>query len=181
MNFVHSILSVLLAPLALLSKRRPKPGSKRVLVPFINGSLEQSVLDAAIRITRAEEGTLVPAYLIHVPLQFSLDAAMSDEVVKAVPLLEAVENAATRAGVAVDGRVETGRTPTHALERLWGVEHFDQIVVPAPAGRMPGFTPKDLLWILTHAPSETLILRPSPENGSSYNKKEAPERAVILS
>jgi hypothetical protein len=153
-------------------RRRPKPGSKRVLLPFINGSLEQSVLDAAIRIARAEEATLVPAYLIHVPLQFSLDAPMSDEVGKAVPLLEAVEHAATRAGVAVDGRVETGRAPTHALERLWSVEHFDRIVVPAPAGRAAGFTPKDLLWILTHAPSETLILRPSPEGDSAGGGQE---------
>ena len=179
MNLVHAILSVLLAPFALLSKRRPKPGSKRVLVPFINGSLEQAVLDAAIRIARAEEATLVPAYLIHVPLQFSLDAPMSDEVGTAVPMLEAVEHAATRAGVAVDGRVETGRTPTHALERLWDVEHFDRIVVPAPAGRAPGFTPKDLLWILTHAPSETLILRPDPGIATLNGWREGDEEEAL--
>jgi hypothetical protein len=28
----------------------------------------------------------------------------------------------------------------------------------------PGFTSKDLLCILTHAPSETAILRPQPED-----------------
>ena len=50
----------------------------------------------------------------------------------------------------------------HALKRLWESEHFDRIVVPAPAGRSRGFTPKDLTWMLTHAPSETLILRPDP-------------------
>jgi hypothetical protein len=52
--------------------------------------------------------------------------------------------------------------PIHALERLWNVERFDRIVIPAPAGREPGFTPKELLWMLTNAPSETLILRPDP-------------------
>jgi hypothetical protein len=62
----------------------------------------------------------------------------------------------------VDARIESGRTPIHALKRLWSVEHFDRIVVPAPTGRTPGFTPKDLTWMLTHAPSETLILRPDP-------------------
>ncbi len=80
-----------------------------------------------------------------------------------MPLLEAVEHAALRAGVPVDARIESGRTPIHALQRLWDVEHFDRIVVPAPVRpHGPGFTPKDLTWMLTHAPSETLILRPDP-------------------
>ncbi len=96
---------------------------------------------------------------------------MQQQVTIAMPLLEAVEHAALRAGVPVDARIESGRTPIHALKRLWEVEHFDRIVVPAPAGRRQGFTPKDLTWMLTHAPSETLILRPDPDrtirNGGS--------------
>ena len=60
-----------------------------------------------------------------------------------------------RAGVPVDARVESGRSPIHALQRLWEVEHFDRIVAPGPGGReRPGFTPKDLTWMLVHAPSE---------------------------
>ena len=102
---------------------------------------------------------------------------MTDEVDVAMPLLEAVEQASLRAVIPVDSRVETGRTPTHALERLWGVERFDRIVVPAPSRRTPGFTPKDLLWILTHAPSETLIPRPDPTNGSARWQETADEEA----
>ena len=49
-----------------------------------------------------------------------------------MPLLEAVEHAALRAGVPVDARIEKGRTLTHALKRLWEVEPFDRIVAPAP-------------------------------------------------
>jgi hypothetical protein len=146
----------------LRRRGRPHPGSRRVLVAFTRGHLEQTVLDAAIRIARAEEATLVPAYLIVIPMQFTLDASMSQEVATAIPLLEAVEHAASRACVPVDALVESGRTPIHALERLWDVEHFDRIVIPAPADREPGFTPKELLWMLTHAPSETLVLRPDP-------------------
>jgi len=146
----------------LRNRRRPPAGSQRVLVPFTRGHLEPTVLDAAIRIARAEEATLVPAYLILIPLQFTLEMPMSQECEMAIPLLEAVEHAASRAGVPVDARVESGRTPIHALERLWSVERFDRIVVPAPAGRDPGFSPKELQWMLTHAPSETLILRPDP-------------------
>jgi hypothetical protein len=141
---------------------RRAPASKRILVPFTRGALDPTVLAAAIRIARAEEATLVPAYLIVVPLEFGADAPMGKQVGVAMPLLEAVEHAALREGVPVDARVESGRSPIHALQRLWAAERFDRIVVPAPAGRAPGFTPKDLAWMLTHAPSETLILRPDP-------------------
>lgn len=145
-------------------RRRPQSpsGSTRVLVPFTGGELDPVVLEAAIRIARADDATLVPAYLIVTPLEFRLDAPTQHQVTLAVPLLEAVEHAALRAGLAVDARVETGRTPTHALQRLWAVERFDRIVAPAPAGRNHGFTPKELQWILVHAPCETLILRPDP-------------------
>lgn len=142
---------------------RRGPHSKRVLVPFTRGHLDQTVLDASIRIARAEEATLVAAYLIVTPLEFPLDAPMHQQVVVAMPLLEAAENAALKAGVPVDARIESGRTPIHALQRLWDAERFDRIVVPAPPGGDPGFAPKDLLWILTHAPSETVILRPQPD------------------
>jgi nucleotide-binding universal stress UspA family protein len=145
--------------------RRKQPSArsgKRVLVPFTGGELDPIVLAAAIRVARAEEATLVPAYLIVTPLEYRLDAPMQKQVGVAMPLLEAVEHAGLRAGVPVDARVETGRTPTHALQRLWDTERFDRIVVPAPVGRNPGFTPKELQWILVHAPCETLILRPDP-------------------
>jgi hypothetical protein len=159
-----------------LRLRRLTRGPNHVLVPFTHGGLDPTVLDAAIRIARAEDATLVAAYLIVVPLEFTLDAAITEDVVVAMPLLEAVEHAALRAGIPVDARVETGRTPIHAIERLWAVESFDRIVVPAPTGRSPGFAPKDLLWILTHAPSETLILRPQPNHLTQPNHVAEPSR-----
>ena len=153
----------------LFRHRQPPAGERRVLVPFTRGNLEPTVLGASIRIAKAEEATLIPAYLILIPLQFALDAPMSQESERAIPLLEAVEHAALRAGVPVDARIESGRTPIHALERLWNVEHFDRIVIPAPAGREPGFTPKELMWMLMNAPSETVILRPDPELRAAQN------------
>jgi hypothetical protein len=159
------LLAAALVALAFV-KRRPKlahHGAGRVLVPFTGGGLDPRVLSAGIRIARAENATLVPAYLIVVPLEQPEDAPMQAQVTTAMPLLEAVEHAALRAGVPVDARVESGRTPVHALKRLWESEDFDRIVIPAPAnGPNGGFTPKDLTWMLTHAPSETLILRPDP-------------------
>jgi hypothetical protein len=149
------------------STRRPhRERMGRILVPFTGGALDHTVLAAAIRIARAEDATLVPAYLIVVPYEQDQDAPMQQQVAVAMPLLEAVEHAALRASVPVDARIERGRTPIHGLKRLWDAERFDRIVVPAPVGRKPGFTPKDLAWMLTHAPSETLILRPGPGTAS---------------
>ena len=149
----------------LIVRRRPRrlhvsDGANRILVPF-EGSLDRRVLDAAIRIAHAEQGVLVPAYLLIVPLRYGEDAPLRDEVSTAMPLLEAVEHAALRAGVPVDARIEKGRTLTHALRRLWEVEHFDRIVAPAPADGRGGFTEKELAWLLTHAPAETVVLKPA--------------------
>jgi hypothetical protein len=138
-------------------RRRPAySGKGRVLVPF-SGTLDPSVLDAAIRVARAEEAVLVAAYLLVVPLQYPEDSPRKEQVAVALPLLEAVELSASRAGVPVDARIEKGRSLTHALRRLWEVERFDRILAPAS-----GFTAKDLAWILTHAPTETIVLRSAP-------------------
>ncbi len=132
-------------------------GTRRVLVPF-TGVLEKTVLDAAIRIARAENAVLVAAYLLVVPLQYPEDSPQKEQVGRALPLLEAVEHAALREGVPVDARIEKGRSLTHALRRLWEVESFDRIVAPASS-----FSAKELAWILTNAPFETVVLRPAPE------------------
>jgi hypothetical protein len=181
-----ALLAALAAALAtgfvvLRSRRnllRRTPRARRILVPFTGGALDATVLAAALRLARAEDATFVPAYLIVVPLEFDGDAPMQQQVAVAMPLLEAVEHASLRAGVPVDARVESGRTPIHALQRLWALERFDRIVVPAPAGRADGFTPKDLTWMLTHAPSETIILRPDPTMPSSAKRHTTSTRVV---
>jgi hypothetical protein len=154
-----------------------REGQPRLLVPFTAAPLDPSVLQAAIRIARAEDGILVPAYLVVVPLEFDLEAPLHAQVEVAMPMLEAVELAAARAGLPVDARIERGRTPVDALQHLWEVERFDRIIVPAPAGRSPGFTPKELTWMLTNAPSETVILRPDPiAEGEHATAPPAPDQ-----
>ena len=133
-----------------------------MLVAFTGGALDPTVLSAAIRIARAESATLVPAYLLVIPRSLAEDAPATEEVAGAMPWLEAVELEALKAGVPVDARIEKGRTPTHALSRLWDVEPFDRVIAAAPTESAGGFTPKDITWILTHAPIEALVLRPSP-------------------
>ena len=149
-------------------RRRPRGsiaevhGRPRLLVPFLADALGREALAAALRIAAAEGAVLVPACLLVVPLEFALDAPLTQEVERAMPLLEAVELAAGRARVPVDARIERGRTPTHALQKLWEAERFDRILVPAPTPGAPGFAAKELAWVLTHAPAEAIILRPAP-------------------
>ncbi|HEY4348402.1 MAG TPA: hypothetical protein VGM80_12500 [Gaiellaceae bacterium] len=166
-------LALVVLGLAAALAYRPRPPrllsapreARRILVPFTGASLDPTVLGAAIRIARAENAVLVPAYLLVVPLEYAEDSPLSNEVAVAMPVLEAVETTALRCGVPVDARIEKGRTPTHALGRLWDVEQFDRVIAPAPiqngCGYSGGFSPKDLTWILTHAPTETLVLKPS--------------------
>ena len=158
-----AVLAVALAWRSGIRLRRPRAGGeRRILVPFAGGTLDPTVLGAAIRLAQAQDATLVPAYLLRVPLQFTEDSPLVDDVEVALPLLEAVEHAALREGVPVDARIEKGRTPTHALQRLWEVEHFDWIVAPAESRGNGGFTTKDVTWILDHAPSQTVLLKPAP-------------------
>ena len=166
-----AVLVIALASALVYRSRSPRQlrtpsKARRILLPFTGNSLDPTVLDAAIRIARAEDAVLVPAYLLRVPLEYSEDSPLAREVAVAMPLLEAVEHTALRCGVPVDARIEKGRTPTHALGRLWQVEQFDRVIAPAPIngrnGRASGFSPKDLTWILTNAPTETLVLKPTP-------------------
>jgi len=140
---------------------RAAPGAPRLLVPFAGGHLDPAVLDAALRIARAEGAVFVPAYLIIVPFSIALDSPLTHEVEVALPLLEAVELRAQNAGVPVDARLERGRSLRDALRRLWDVERFDRILLPVSADERAGFDERDIAWILMHAPTETLALRPA--------------------
>jgi universal stress protein family protein len=154
------------AAVALSARRRrdrAATGDARILFPIVGRALSWPALDAALRIARAQHATLVACYLAPVPLHLPLDAALARECELALPLLEAVEQAATNAGVAVDSRIERGRTYRHALLELIAHERYDQIVVAAAPDGAPGFTAADVAWLLHRAPGEIIVLRPSDE------------------
>jgi len=135
-----------------------------ILLPFTGTAISRRAVDAALRLARAENATLMPAYLATVPKRLPLDCAIPAEAAKAMPMLEAIEQRATGQGVPVDSRIERGRSYRHALERLLDRESFDRVVVPATAGAGAGFSGDDLVWLLEKAPAEVLILRPGPED-----------------
>jgi hypothetical protein len=135
----------------------------RILLPFTGIAISRRAVDAALRLARAEEATLMPAYLAAVPKRLPLDCSIPAEAAKAMPMLEAIEQRATSQGVEVDSRIERGRSYRHALARLLDRERFDRVVVPATAEAGAGFSGADLVWLLEKAPAEVLILRPGSE------------------
>ena len=74
--------------------------------------------DAALRLAKAEDAMLMPAYLAKVPMQVPLDVPLPKQSSKGMPLLEAIEQRAVRRGVQVDSRVDRGRSYRDALRRL---------------------------------------------------------------
>jgi nucleotide-binding universal stress UspA family protein len=136
----------------------------QILLPFTGTEVSRRALDAALRLARAEDATLMPAYLAQVPKSLPLECAIPNEARRAMPMLEAIEQRATAQGVAVDARIERGRSYRHALDRLLERETFDRVVVPATGNGGAGFAGEDLVWLLQQAPAEVLILRPGPED-----------------
>jgi nucleotide-binding universal stress UspA family protein len=136
----------------------------QILMPFTGTEVSRRALDAALRLARAEDATLIPAYLAQVPKSLPLECAIPNEAGRAMAMLEAIEQRASTQDVAVDARIERGRSYRHALERLLGRESFDRVVVPAGASGVTGLSGDDLVWLLREAPAEVLILRPGPED-----------------
>jgi len=146
-------------------KRSERPQQvHQILLPFTGTEISRRAVDAALRLAKAEDATLMPAYLATVPKQLPLDCAIPAEATKAMPMLEAIEQRATGQGVPVDARIERGRSYRHALKRLLGQESFDRVVVSATATGAAGLSGDDLVWLLEKAPAEVLILRPGPKD-----------------
>jgi hypothetical protein len=167
-NTASIILAIVLVALLVgiaareLRGRRPRhltPSSSRLVFPFVAQGLSQRGLDAALRIARNEDATLVPVFLARVPLHLPLDTALPRECESGLPLLEVVEQRAMLAGVPVDSRIERGRTLRHALLELAGHEKFDTMVVAAVDATEAGFHPDDIGWLLENIHGEIIVIR----------------------
>lgn len=150
-------------------KGRASAGATRILFPFVGSELSASALDAALRLAKAEDATLVPAYLAAVPLNMPLESALPKECEAALPILEAIEQRGARQGVEVDPRIERGRTSRHALSELLGHERFDRIVAPAATAQSDGFSAEDVAWLLDHAGGEIVVFRPEREESGEVH------------
>jgi nucleotide-binding universal stress UspA family protein len=148
-----------------IARNRPLP-VKRILLPFTGPEISRRAFEAAVRLAKAENATLMPAVLATVPRTLPLDAPLPAQCSHAMPLLEAIEQRAEAQGIAVDARVAQGRTYRDALRRLLDQEPFDRIIVSAANNRQDGLSADDLEWMLERVPAEVLILRPAPDDTS---------------
>jgi hypothetical protein len=147
--------------------RRATPlprGTRRILLPFTGMSISRRAFDAAVRLARVEEATIMPAYLARVPRHLALDAPLPTQCLRAMPLLEAIEQRASAQGVPVDARIIRGRTYRDALRRMLDAEPVDRVIVSATANARQGLSADDLEWMLDTVPAEVLILRADPED-----------------
>ncbi|MDE3069251.1 MAG: universal stress protein [Acidobacteriota bacterium] len=148
--------------------RRREPGSpvRRILLPFTGTFIPRRSFEAAIRLAKAEDAILMPAFLARVPMNLPLTAPLPGQCAEGMPLLEVIEQRALAQGVEVDSRVARGRTARDALRNLLAQEDFDRIIVSAgqAADQPAGMSEDDIVWLLENVPAEIMILRPAPED-----------------
>ncbi len=147
----------------LAYRERPRP-VKRILLPFSGQQISRRSFEAAVRLAKAEDATIMPAFLASVPMNLPLESALPVQCARGMPLLEAIEQRAAFQGVSVDSRVGRGRSARDALRKLIEAEDFDRIIVSADEDPRAGLSYEDLRWLLERVPAEILILRPAPED-----------------
>lgn len=149
-----------------LRKRDQPHAVRRILVPFTGTFIPRRAFEAAIRLAKAENAIIMPAFLARVPMNLPLTGPLPKQCATGMPLLEVIEQQALAQGVQVDSRVARGRTARDALRSLLEQESFDRIIVSAGQGseQPAGMGEDDIEWLLEKVPAEIMILRPAPED-----------------
>ena len=145
------------------ARERPR-AVKRILLPFTGQAISRRSWEAAIRLAKAEDATIMPAFLARVPRHLPIESPLPKQCADGMPLLEALEQRGHAQGIAVDARIARGRTYRDALRRLLESEQFDRVIVSATDSARTGLSSDDLEWLLERVPAEILILRPAPDD-----------------
>jgi nucleotide-binding universal stress UspA family protein len=145
------------------ARDRPRP-VRRILLPFSGQAISRRSFEAAVRLAKAENAIIMPAFLARVPMNLPLESPLPVQCARGMPLLEAIEQRVASQGLSVESRIARGRSSRDALHRLLEQEDFDRIIVSADENPYSGLSYDDLRWLLEEAPAEVLILRPAPED-----------------
>jgi len=162
-----------------VARQRPRPAG-RILLPFTGQAISRRALDAALRLAKAENATIMPAFLARVPRNLPMEAPLPAACREGMPLLDAIEQGATAQGIDVDARIAGGRTYRDALRHLVEQERFDRIIISATDSPRRGLTGGDLEWLLERVPAEVMILRSArttPALSLRTGGRGSPERA----
>jgi nucleotide-binding universal stress UspA family protein len=147
----------------LPSRDRPR-AVRRILLPFTGQAISRRSFEAAVRLAKAENAIIMPAFLARVPMNLPLESPLPVQCARGMPLLEAIEQRIASQGLPVESRISRGRSARDALHKLLEREDFDRIIVSADEDPHSGLSYDDLRWLLERAPAEILILRPAPED-----------------
>ena len=142
-------------------RERARP-VRRILLPFTGEAISRRAFEAATRLAKAENATIMPAFLARVPMDLPLDTPVPRQCESGMPLLEAIEQRVSALGIPVESRVARGRSYRDALRRILEKEQFDRIIVSVPEDERAGLTHDDLLWLIDRVPAEIMLLRPAP-------------------
>jgi len=142
--------------------RDQSPPVRRILLPFTGQAIPRRALESAVRLAKAENASIIPAFLARVPRNLPIESPVPAACAEGMPLLEVIEQRAGSQGIEVDARVARGRTYRDALRRLLEQERFDRIIVSATDSPRNGLSSDDLEWLLERVPAEVMILRPAP-------------------
>jgi len=153
-----------LPPHGRLPARNRLQSGRRILLPFTGQEISRRSFEAAVRLAKAENAIIMPAFLAQVPMNLPLETPLPVQCARGMPLLEAIEQRAASQGLPVDSRVGRGRSARDALRKLIEQEHFDRIIVSADEDQRVGLGYEDLRWLLERVPAEIMILRPAPED-----------------
>jgi nucleotide-binding universal stress UspA family protein len=145
------------------ARDRPR-GVRRILLPFTGQAISRRAFEAAVRLAKAENATIMPAFLARVPMNLPIESPLPAACSEGMPLLEAIEQRAGSQGIPVDSRIARGRTYRDALRRLLQEEQFDRIIVSATESPRSGLSADDVEWLLERVPAEIMILRPAPDD-----------------
>jgi nucleotide-binding universal stress UspA family protein len=145
------------------ARDRPRP-VRRILLPFTGQGISRRAFEAAVRLAKAENATIMPAFLARVPRTLPIESTLPAACAQGMPLLEAIEQRAAAQGIDVDARVGRGRTYRDALSHLLDEEKFDRVIVSATDSPQTGLSPDDLEWLLRKVNAEVMILRPAPDD-----------------
>jgi hypothetical protein len=168
-----------LPPHGRLPRRDSPRPVRRILLPFTGQAISRRSFEAAVRLAKAENATVMPAFIATVPMNLPLETPLPVQCASGMPLLESIEQKLAAQGVPVDSRIGRGRTARDALRKLLDAESFDRIIVSADEDQHSGLGYDDLRWLLERAPGEVLILRTAPDDERQISAGAAQVHDVV--
>ena len=151
-----------LPPHGRVPARNQPSGTQPNRLPFTGEAVSRRSFEAAVRLAKAEDAIIMPAFLAQVPMNLPLETPLPVERSRGMPLLEAIEQRASSQGVPVDFLSGAG-APRATRWQTDRARALRSDIVSADEDPRVGLSYEDLRWMLDRVPAEIMILRPAPK------------------